>query len=167
MDDSNETEWTRMYEALGRLLVQANYLEEAVVDLFWLVSGKSEADFIARIQGDMLGKIMNDMLAEYRRQVDDPVLLQSLGTFEPDLRTAVDKRNEFIHASWARIVRAGIVDGFQRTRRPRKGAAREEFVDMKIEDVEAATEIIGRAAEWLWWELFDETGTALRSAARK
>src|SRR5262249_45834759 len=68
--------------------------------------------------------------------------LVQLAELEPQLALALDRRNQFVHASWA----LGP-DYMLRTRLPRGGRVRGEILRLTVPDVEAAIEKIGAATE--------------------
>ena len=87
--------------ALGLVLLYANELEEAITDLFWVVSRQDFFVFLDRARKQPLTTLAKDLAATYRQRVSDPSLLQCLDALEPRIMTAVAKRNEFVHATWA------------------------------------------------------------------
>src|SRR5438128_1835028 len=96
-----DPEWQRDFlAALGYLVVQAGYLEESLVDLIWIVSGKTEIKLIEGVRGGTLGALIRAAVAAFEARIDDPPLRSQLDAAKPLLARALDLRNQFIHARW-------------------------------------------------------------------
>jgi hypothetical protein len=155
-----DPEWEdRFLRALGWLLLQANLFEDALIDLYWLVADKPEwQDAVADMQGLTLGNIWGRRVRdEYEKRIQDASLRARFDGLKPRIEEAIDLRNQFVHASWSFEVARQLM---HRTRRPLSGVL-EEFQKMKVEDVEAAAERIGTAAEEIM-HLYDDTEEATR-----
>lgn len=136
---------------LGYLLVTANDLDDALVDLYWIVSGEAEVDLIRAVRRETLGSLTDLVITTYERRVSDARLLQQLAALKPCLKAAVNVRNEFIHASY---VFAGT--SLQHRRRPRSGPAIEKLRTLRSGDIEAAINVLGEAQE-ATYSLYDAT----------
>jgi HAMP domain-containing protein len=99
-----------------------------------------------------LGNLVKEFVSAYRRRVHAEPLLARLNALEPRVTAAVERRNEFVHATWA-FGAAGVV---HRTRRPRRGEVREELTAMRPEHITAVADEIGDVAEAIG-EFWDET----------
>lgn len=136
---------------LGYLLVHANYLDDALVDLYWLVSGKTEVELIRTVRDGTLGGLCQLVPRAYERRVSDAQLLQQLAALKPKLAAALDVRNEFIHARYV-FARTSL----QHTRRPRRGPVVEKIRTLQLADLETAINVLGAAQE-ATYELYDAT----------
>lgn len=131
-------EWKRDFlAALGNLLVQSGYLEDALIDLYWIVSGKSEPELLKCVRGKPLGEIKKIAVTAYEGRISDADLRSRLDAIKPELGKAIDTRNEFVHAVWAFGNEVA-----QRERWPRTGPVVGQLRKMTIADVEDATELI-------------------------
>jgi HAMP domain-containing protein len=99
--------------------------------------------------------VLKDRFIEAYPRIPNATLVDKFKALEDRLRTAVDNRNEFLHASWA-----VSPDGWiQRERRPRDRPV-EHMVKMKLEHIERAAEEIGAVAAALG-DLRDELVQAM------
>lgn len=145
-----------IYLRLGYLLVQANMLDDVVVDLYWVVVQRPQHEVIAETREWTFGMLVPRFLAAFKQHVKDAALLKRLDELEPRLRESVGLRNEFIHATWSISA-----DGWtERRRKLRDGRAREQCLKMNPEHIEAAAEKLGGLAETLW-ELWDDVVPAM------
>lgn len=144
--------------ALGYFLVQANYLEEALLDLYVIVTDKDWRAALEDVRGKTLGVLCKLVLAAYEARFPHGELRIRLDALKPDLQRAIETRNEFVHASWAFD---HYNESMLRTRRPRRGVA-EEFRRLTAADVERATEFVGGVAEHIWERLYDSVEVATR-----
>jgi len=147
--------------ALGYLVLQANELEEALLDLHWLVSAKGRTAAVADVQGKTLGHVLELVAASYRARCPDGESRARFDAMLPVLQTAVRTRNEFVHASWAFDSANQLM---HRTRRRRRGVG-EEYRRFTVRDVVAASELLGDAAENVWTALYDPLEEESRGAA--
>lgn len=136
---------------LGQLVVQSGYLEEALVDLIWVVSGKTELELIEDVRGGTLGALKSAAIKVFEARIATPALRAKLDAIKPRLQSAIDTRNQFVHASW--IFGA---DAMTRHLRPKKGPVIEKQHTITPAQVNDAVEEISSVTEALW-ELFDET----------
>ncbi len=127
---------------LGYLLVQANYLDDALVDLYWIVAGKTETELIRAVRGKTLGELRWMVTKAYETRIADPKLRADLDALKLQLEAALQARNDFIHASYV-FGRTSL----QHTRRPKTGPAVEKIRTLHIEDLEKAIDIIGHAQD--------------------
>lgn len=128
--------------ALGYLLVQANYLDDALVDLYWIVAGKNEADLIRTVRTETLGGLRRIVIEAYESRITNPTLRAQFDALKPQLAAALGVRNEFIHASYV-FARTAL----QHTRRPRTGPPVERIQTLRRDDLEAAINVLGEAVE--------------------
>lgn len=127
---------------LGYLLVQANYVDEALIDLYWIVSGRTEVDVLKDLRGRPLGPLGDAVATAYEAQIQDPQLRRQFEELKPLLKATRDVRNDFIHAYY---VFGG--DHLRRTRRPKSGAAVEMIRKLRASDIEAALATLGQAQD--------------------
>lgn len=98
---SNEDpEWDAFLRALGDLVVQSNYLEDAMVDLYRITSGEQQSVALTKIRGKTLGPLWEMVLQACRAAMNDPKILERVDVVEPIVNSAVELRNAFVHASW-------------------------------------------------------------------
>lgn len=141
----------KFLSALGYLLIQANDLDEALTDLYWIVSGKTEVDVFKAVREQTLGGLIALTFKAFEARITDKDLRAELDALKTELNTALAIRNEFVHAHWV------FGDGeMHHHRRPRSGRVVEKIRKMRVADVEAATDKIAAAAESVY-ELYDKT----------
>ena len=128
--------------ALGYLLVQANYLDDALVDLYWLVAGKTEVDLILAVRGKTSGSLCQVVVEAFEARVADPGLRAQFDSLKPKLDEAIRVRNEFIHASYV-----FAQTSLKHRRLPKTGPAVEKNRTLSVGDVEAAIDVLGEAQE--------------------
>jgi len=88
-------------DRVGALLVAANSLEHELFELYVTVSGVARDDALNQCSGQTMGQLLPRLLAAYRGRILDTGLLAGAGWMEDSLRRAVDRRNEFVHASYS------------------------------------------------------------------
>jgi hypothetical protein len=128
--------------ALGYLLVQVNYLDDALVDLYWIVAGKTEVELIHAIRRETLGGLRRIVIEAYEDRITDVTLRAQFDALKPLLTAALAVRNEFIHASYVFAKTA-----LEHTRRPTTGPPVERIRTLQSEDLEAAINVVGAAQE--------------------
>lgn len=149
---TGDQQWQRDFlAALGYLVVQAGYLEEALIDLIWIVSGKTEIQLIEGVRGGTLGSLISSATQAFESRISAPVLRSRLDAAKPVLARALDLRNQFVHANWVFGASAMV-----RHRRPKKGRVVEMEHKITTAEVESALEEISDATEAMW-NLYDET----------
>ncbi|MCG5054098.1 MAG: hypothetical protein KA712_14130 [Myxococcales bacterium] len=132
MDDGDsEPDFSETFlRELGQLVVQANYLEEALIDLLWITARLDEVTLLRTVRGKTLGALVQLVK-------DQATALRSLGLqnefdkVNAALDDALDVRNQFVHASW-------VFEGNGRVERrtiPKRGDVREELRSMDVTDV--------------------------------
>lgn len=154
--DPQSTWATDFLAALGYLLVQSNYLEDALLDLYWILTRKDRSAAATDVRGKTLGQLYHFVVAAYEAKFVSGELREKLDRLKPQLEIAIGKRNEFVHASWSFDYSNELM---HRTRRPRTGALG-ELKRLKVADVEAAIGIVGTAAEDIWEKLYDSVEPA-------
>lgn len=150
-----------LFTELGRFLVAANSLEHELFELYVSVSGVARDDALNQCSGETLGRLLTRLLAAYRRRIFDTGLLASLDGLEKSLWHSVDRRNEFVHASYSHD---GDSTRLSRYRRPmrEKGQqqALEEFQRMQPSHVFGETHALWQVIDRLMM-LRDDTLTHL------
>jgi hypothetical protein len=136
---------------LGHLLITANALEEILVDFVWLLSKQDRKAAIEVVRGKTMGPLIAYFLREYRK-LDAPELIARLDAIEPALATALETRNEYIHAGWKFSVEGWAT----RARRPRSGHVRDEIAKLTLETILDAAQRIEAASDVLQ-ELWEDT----------
>ncbi|MBK9032067.1 MAG: hypothetical protein IPL61_12210 [Myxococcales bacterium] len=137
---------------LGLLLIHANYVDEALVDLYWTVARKSEPDLIVAVRGKTLGGLVKAVCDTYTDTITDGALLERLERLRPLLDDALQVRNDYVHAYY--VFTGG--PSLDRTRRPKKGATVEVLKNVQVTDLESAIETLGAAQEAIL-DLYDAT----------
>lgn len=137
-------------KALGEVAVQGGMLEHALVDLYWASTRLGESELIKRVRDWTLGKLRTEALDAFKAWTTDPDLLKQADDVLARLKDAVAHRNEYIHASWA--IGATYVS---RTRNPRGGTPRGQYLQLTVEDVENTATLIGETAAAVW-DLYDQ-----------
>jgi hypothetical protein len=148
--------------ALGWMVVQADMLEHALADLYWISSGKQWEDAREDIRGKTLGPISDLALAEYERRFPSGDLRQRLDSVKPALKHAIETRNQFLHAEWIFDHSKRVM---HRRRLPRGAPGIREYLHFSVADLEAASDVVGNMAERLWDELYDPAEVATRPAS--
>lgn len=159
LQDSQSSWATDFLAALGYLLVQSNYLEDALLDLYWILTRKDRSAAAVDVRGKTLGQLYHFVVAAYEAKFARGELREKLDRLKPQIESAIAKRNEFVHASWSFDYSNELM---HRTRRPQKGPL-EELRRLKVADVQAAIEIVGTAAEDVWEKLYDSVEPATRA----
>jgi len=152
---------TNVLAALGYLLVQSNLLEDALLDLYWILSRKERSSAAADVRGKTLGQLYHFVVAAYEAKFASGELREKLDQLKSQVEVAIAKRNEFVHASWSFDYSNELM---HRTRRPKTGPL-EELKRLKVEDLEEAIEIVGGAAQDIWEKLYDSVEPATRPPA--
>jgi hypothetical protein len=131
---------------LGRFLIAANSLESSIFELYVGLTAEPREDVVHRARGWTLGVLVNAFVAVFRQHVRAGQHLEAFDRLEPRLRAAVDRRNEYVHASWWL---AEDQRGHERYRRPRAGG--EELARRSPEEVFSSTHDLWRLADELAW----------------
>jgi hypothetical protein len=153
MSDDQLEPWAQDFlRALGYLLVQSNMLEDALVDVYRVVTNKRWSDILDDVRDMTLGRLKGLVVDAYEEKFPDGELRQRLDRLKPELAAAVEARNKFVHASWAFDPQN---ESMERRRKPRKRGAAEEIRRLKTADVQTAYDLIGSAAEKLWRDVYD------------
>jgi hypothetical protein len=152
MPPSNITE--ELCLELGRFLVAANRLESSIFELYVGLTAEPREEVVHRARGWTLGGLMNAFVATFREHVRAGRHVEAFDRLEPQLRAAVDRRNEYVHASWWLTEDQR---GHERYRRPRAGG--EELARRSPEEVFSITHELWRLADELAW-LTDELAEA-------
>ncbi len=153
LDDEELQEWADEFlRALGYLLVQANMLDSALIDLYWAASNKMRGDVLEDVRGKPSGVLLQLTERAFEARFPSGELRDLFEKLKPELRNAVDVRNQFVHASWAFDDQN---EQMHRERLPKAKGAVQEMRRLKVSDVEAAIDIIGGASETIWFELYD------------
>lgn len=147
-------------EGLGWLLLQANYLEDALIDFYWLLSTCDEETMLREVRGMTMGPLITAVLQKFHARVADSALLMRMSSFKGDLQRALETRNEFVHAFWS--FGAGVM---HRERTPRGGRVRQELKKYTVAEVREAGDMIGDVAETVW-DFEDDVGEAYPSCRR-
>ena len=158
-DDVNEAWADEFLRALGYLLVQSNMLEDALQDLYRIVTDKTWDQIHEDVRGMTLGALRTFVLKEFEQRFPSGEHRDRLEQLRPDLEQAVGARNQFVHASWS--FNYGT-EQMHRRRLPREKGSVEELRRMTVSDVEAAIESIGDVAQRVWEELYDPIEIASR-----
>ena len=161
-DPPSDPVWeTEFLRALGYLLVQSNMLEDALVDVYRIVTDKDWDAVHQDVRGKALGPLRAIVVAAYEARFPDGDLRRRLEDLKSIVDKAIDTRNEFVHASWTFDPAKKLM---HRRRLPRQRGTGEELRRLTVADVEAAIEIVGGAAERVWEELYDPAEVATRPA---
>jgi hypothetical protein len=134
-------------------------LEEALQDVYRIVTDKTWENVQEDVRGRPLGGLRNLVLKEFEARFPAGEHRERLEQLRPELERAIDARNQFVHASWSFDYGN---EQMHRRRLPREQGAVEELRKMTVADVEAAVETIGNAAERVWTELYDPVEVATR-----
>jgi len=144
--------YTSFLASLGNLVLQANYLGEALIDLVWVGKRQNGAELISEVRDKTLGDLVELVVKGSYDEFDGLGLAKDLESLKPLLKKALKERNAFIHASWT-FRDDETVD---RWRLPREGKKRRgERLRLSIDDVETAIEAIDAAREAAE-ELYDQ-----------
>src|ERR1022692_863435 len=146
-------EWeAQVLQALGYLLVQANMLESALVDVYWLLSGKPKMEPLEKVRGKTLRPLYKLFLEAFQSRFPDGEMRRRLEKMQPEIEKAIATRNEFVHASWFFQPEKELM---HRKRMPRDRLGERELRRFTVSEIQGAVEIVGGTARRIWEELYD------------
>jgi hypothetical protein len=99
--ESDESWRDDFLRALGYLVVQSNYLEDALKDLYWIVTKQTWPKVYDDLRRLTLGPLVEKVVDAFEKRFPTGEFKDRLDRFKPDLERAVEVRNQYVHASWA------------------------------------------------------------------
>jgi hypothetical protein len=159
--DPSDLEWADgFFRALGYLLLQSNELENALLQVYKLVTDKRWEDVENDVRDLTIGQLVKRTVVEYEKRFPDGELREGLEKMKPTLKKAIDTRNAFVHARWVFVPNEKKME---RERLPRGQAGVREFQLLSVADVEQAVEVVGGTADQVMEQLYDPAEIATRA----